>query len=447
MRQSQNVRTVASLAFVLAMGGSVSAFAVGCGADEALRDAASSADLSSARAAAAELQFEGEVLIPTVHTEAERVGYVREQLQWLNGMLHDGMWSGAAAGLAQVEILSDAPETDAKLRLRYRAHVPLAWGNSVERPVRNQAFPFPDSFSVVLPLDMTELGIGKFVKEHMPLCLEADHGRQSWWYFNPTHTGCTPRAGLAFVGEATVTSLPQPQGESLPDYDRIWADGELRVVIWAGVAEEAKAPAHPLPVLGGGVQSFEDLQVRLRRSLRNDRLRALDATAEWWRGYELSGNVRGDKKKKVNVWAMMARSPHQLTQPVDPRFVEAAKQADYVVWSGHSGLGLNLQAFLAALPQTPGHYQIVHLDGCGGIGAVGTEVFSRQGQGSLGQGMTDVLTNTTSDYFHLMDDGLAAVIQGLSSPERPSYEDILWSIPRQGGAVVLGDEDNPRRMP
>src|SRR5439155_26650110 len=62
----------------------------------------------------------------------------------------------------------------------------------------------------------------------------------------------------------------------------------------------------------------------------------------------------------------------------DGRFGAATEGADLLVYSGHSGLGKNINAFARKARATKGHYQLAYLNGCQTFAYLGTAMHDKR---------------------------------------------------------------------
>ena len=58
-----------------------------------------------------------------------------------------------------------------------------------------------------------------------------------WYYYRPEELGCSLAEGEVVRSAAAVTRSAENTSGKYPEYDRIWADGELRVVAVFGKNE------------------------------------------------------------------------------------------------------------------------------------------------------------------------------------------------------------------
>lgn len=373
------------------------------------------------------MTFEGEVVARAAETPRQAV---ITQLQYLSGHLStDG---DAGAQIRQVAVV-DARETASgeTKTIRYKAALPVAW------PKDSQA---PQSYELVLPRDASALP--RFNATYDGKCGQSVYGQDRFWYdYNPRAPGCTFADGDVMRATATLRPHPRTTQDRYPEYDKVWADDKLEIVMVNGVIasdnpsdESYREVDAILSALGSKLENAQRTEAPQTRSVRRDQT--------------LTGKVQiGGRLRDVVVRAINVYEVETSLDDFDAVYGPASADADIIVYSGHSGLGRHIKSLLARTKVKPEQYQVMYLYGCNTFEYVGTEIFreksAKNGEARDPDGtkFLDVVSTARPAYG---DNGRStlALLDAMFDAKR-SYNEILSSaFSSMHLTVVFGEEDN-----
>jgi hypothetical protein len=379
------------------------------------------------------LSFEAELVAPWTSNPTR---YVEEQLLYTVGQLN----GHASVGRLDQAVLSDVTTTangDGRLRVRYRASLPVGWGAGAP----------PDAFELVLPRRITPAGLSTFSATYASTCVDApgDHSVTAgnyWYHYRPEAPGCALAREHAVRAVATVTLGAGNTSGKFPELHHVWADNALRVVAVFGKYQDgATDPAD------AGIQAYDAFLEQLPAQLGVD-LSTTPAGLPHHPGVsipDVTFEGRTDDGSAVRVTALLIDSPKVAGGAFDARYAALTREADVIIYDGHAGLGANVRALAQKGSFLPGRWQLFFLNGCDTFAYLDDELAKRRAvlnpDDPTGTKYMDVLTNLMPAYFSSMPSASLAVVRGLLGPPR-TYQEIFGDIDEQQVVVVTGEEDN-----
>lgn len=401
--------------------------ALGCaGADE--RVATSEAAITSEVARILEFSFAGEVI---GRSDAPARKAIVSQLMYVQGTLTTARHGNGQIRNVKLTNVRETDQGDTK-RITYEASLPVAWPESLEAPTRYQ---------LTLPLDVTNLD--GFDDKYDRRCGRRVHGKRTFWHdFDPSARRCVFDEADVARSEVSVTPHPGETKRQYPEYDLLWADDRLNVVAIFGIIESVKRGDYGYSEAEKFIKSAQEqlANARAKRNITSDSI-LLDATIT---GHaQFGGSVR-DVKLDVFVVDRIEKTGPDF----DARYDEVSEHADVILYNGHTESGEGIDVLARKGKVTPGHYQLVVLNGCQSFALMDETMTERRrvanGEGDpTGTKYLDVITNALPGYA----DTLATISSGvfraaLMSDTPKDYNELLREMPESNVAVVFGEEDN-----
>jgi hypothetical protein len=327
------------------------ALAVGCGAEGASsgEETDDGYEITSADGTPLEFRFNAEV-VAARGTTAKNAAIA--QLEYLQGVLTTGSGANAQFRFVDVTNVRETAQGD-KTRFSYSASVAVIF------PVGRQV---PRSYDLAVPLDVTNLYA--FNQKYDGRCGTNEYGQATFWHdFNPKAPGCTLDADVHKT-RASVRRHPLGTTDKYPEYDKIWADNSFDIVaVYGAIADttDNDAGARDREAFLGKVQGALQGAQRTEETLRPGILKHSVVT----------GTTAGRQVRLVAYFISEASSS-------GPAFMESygaeSAKADFILYSGHSGLGANIAALANGLRATRGKYQIAFFNGCQTFGYLGSQM-------------------------------------------------------------------------
>lgn len=335
--------------------------AAACSADVTETDSTTGdGALTSTDGTPLELRFDAEIVAAR---DTPPKNAVIAQLEYLQGVLTTGSRANAQFRFVQVEDVTETPEGDAKKRIRYTGSVAAIFPAGLRIPTR---------YDLAFPLDVTELAA--FNDKYDGTCGRNEYGRETFWHdFNPRAPGCTLGEDVA---RTTAAVRPHPLGttDKYPEYDRIWADDRLDIVAVYGAISNTTDD-------DTGAREREAFLSKVERALTGATREDLPARGGVLRHSVVSGKVRvGGADRDVRVVAYFVSEPSSAGSAFTTSYREETAKADFVHYSGHSGLGKNIAALAAARQATRNKYQIAFFNGCQTFGYLGPSMHEARRQ-------------------------------------------------------------------
>ena len=379
-----------------------------------------------------DFEFDGE-LIASDGDAAKRK--VTAQLFYLVGVLNPDN-ANARISFAELSRTETSPAGDLTL-LKYHAKIPVAWP-------KNKTI--PASYALNLPRRMDEAGQSAFYDKYNKDCKgDEDEGREDYWHdWRPLNADCKLDAADVVTAAAKVTKSAHNTEVAYPEYDKVWSDGVLTVVTVFGKDSLGATSNSDI-----GIQEYNEFIASMRRAIPG--VKTTPATVAVDPGatipdVTLEGTLEdGGKVKAVAILVDNARTAGAA---FETRFADVTKDADFVGYSGHSGLSRNTNAVAKLGTMTKGQYQIWFFNGCNSYAYLDQTLFTRRAAVNApndpeGTKNMDVVGNVLPAFFGTIARSDVVLIKALMDRAHPkSYGDIFKDIPTDQEVVVEGEEDN-----
>lgn len=427
---------------------------VGCsGAPEPTVAEAAEA-FSSARAKLYDFSFEGQVL---TDSPASASSAVREQLFYtvgqLNGVKYERGTGGGVGRLDAVKVsaITTTPDASGKTLVRYKASLPVGWLD---------VYNAPKAFTFVLPKDLTDAGEAAFASKYGSTCIDTFATSRAgasnlWYYYRPAARNC--RLADADVARLPVTIAPAAEvsSGSYPEYDKIWADGELNAVVIFG-RDRANDNSYSDFGVSNYAQTVYKIRSQFALGTKMEPVRCVGRPSDSCSGMPAAPGAefpdvtlegKTSDGRLVRVTAMLINAPTNTTAAWDRRYAELSSRADVIVYNGHAALGANVQALTRKGRFQKGQYTIVSMMSCDSFayvdGFMAAERARLNPEDTTGTKHLDMITNLMPTNPTKLPGAAFALLNGVMNPKSPrTYTQILGAFEADHFAVVTGDEDN-----
>ena len=410
------------------------ALPLACG-DASTADPSAEGAFASNEAVLLDFELDGEVVVDARDALDPRRAVASQMFYFVGALYPKG--GNARIDWVDVSNVRTEPAGEALTKIAYHAKIPVAWSKSL---------PVPTAYPLVLPRRVDRAGERAMYAKYKDTCTSGhDYGADNFWHdFNAELPRCNPDDADVVRARAKVTLSPENTKDTYPEYDRVWEDGTLRVVVFFG--------ANSAPVAGDiGVADYNSFVSRLRRSI-SDVVATPDQTAPGPQTKEirLLGRTQGGRAVDATV-VLLERELSASTPAYDAKIAAWTDGADLVAYAGHSGLSRNVRALQKKVTVTPGRYQLLFLDGCNTAAYMDRSLHERVAAANAasdpnGTKHLDVVGNVLPSYFGHSPRALMAVLDALMAPEAPrTFNTVFEGIPAVQKVVVIGDEDNAFR--
>lgn len=407
------------------------ALAAGCTAEtgEAPADDATDVAITSNDGKLFDFTFESELIAPK-ETSARTA--IVAQLQYVQGALTTDVSGNAQIGLVNVTSVAESDAGGGNKRVRYAAVLPVIWPKTRATP---------RAYTLVLPRDTTALPA--FNRKYDGPCGKNEYGNDTFWHdFNPKASGCTVDATDGVKSEVKVTRSAKETTGKYPEYDQVLADDAIDVVAVFGIIS-SNTPSDE------GAREMENVVAETERGLTGASRKDGEASRSVIRSSVVTGSVVvAGRPRKVTLTALLTEELASAGPDFDALYGPASEKADLIVYSGHSGLGKNINSLAARTKVVAGKYQLVYLNGCQSFAYLGRGFHDKKiaangaAKDPEGTKFLDVVANALPAYG---DNGATGLIlyRALLKQDAPqTYNDLLKSFSRIHLAAAFGEEDN-----
>jgi hypothetical protein len=239
-----------------------------------------------------------------------------------------------------------------------------------------------------------------------------------WYLWNPDHSGCN--ADLVQTMTVTVTEVLPRNPESYPEYDRLWEDGRLDVVVLFGKLDDGDVA--------------DDYNWENVKALSDWLIQAGFAEAESAPMGRRFSRTAGELTVVVDIYG-----PDIFHSVADytrfPNWQKAVSEHEVVMYNGHSVLGTGY-AFEQVV--YPDFYQIFQVASCLSYEYYVRPVLAGKG----GWENVEVISNVEPTYYSenlpLVSTLLAKLFHGFENEGRTSWQDIMEAVSRRLGHSRFG---------
>jgi hypothetical protein len=281
-----------------------------------------------------------------------------------------------------------------------------------------------------------------------------------WYFWDPDQDGCPLKDDETDVlrVKGTLTRLPNTV-RTYPEYDLLYGDNgnktALDIAVFFGYIEEIATFKNP-NARDDGRKAFKYFEAELQE-LGFEAVEKLDAFREYANGRRVKGiNFLHNYEKTIRrrgqdlvirVQLMLADTAIESRDDTFHRYLlPALRDADILVYDGHSGLGGNLD--LAQLPKfrfNRKKYQVFFFNGCSSYPYFnGTFMHAKGGSENL-----DIVTSGLPTFTASAGPNVIAFVRNFLDGKTKSYQKILSELEFSNGeddgtylTGVNGDEDN-----
>lgn len=410
---------------------------LGCSSGPSLES--SDQDLTGQATQFVDFVFEGEVIANGSDTAKQAA---TAQLLYTGGALTKQGANGRVGFVALDSVISEPIEGGLQ-RISYRATLPVGFPKYATLPAE---------WPVVVPKHVDNAGLLRFTSSpegggYNGSCGTAQYGADRFWHdFDPNTEGCVlaDKDVLRTVAAVRPTTAVITDGK-YPEYDLVWKDNVLQVAAIFGYAENTSND-------DVGVEAYEQFVNDMRRLIQAEGGEVVEAVGvagpAILRDITLSSALGA---RSIKVHALLIEAPKYVAAAIEPRLVEITSAADLVTYSGHSGLGRNVEPLVRRMGMNPQQYQLLFMNGCDTWVYLDDTLPSRKRaladdmgyEDATGTTYLDVMANVQPAYFVYMADGVTLLARALYNDQTPkSYNEILSEMPSEHQVIAFGEEDN-----
>ena len=363
--------------------------------------------------------------------ETEARAAIVEQLAYVQGALTTDVKGNGQVGLVNVTKSSEASLGGGKKRITYEASLPVIWPKTAATP---------REYTLVLPLDVTALQ--RFNRTYDGKCGTNEYGVETFWHdFNPKAAGCTFADGDVFRAPVKIQRSAKATTNKYPEYDKVLADDVIDVVAVFGIIS-SNTPNDE------GAREMETVTQKTLASLTGGTRKDGAASATVIKSTQVTGKATvGGRERTVNYTGVLVNEVSSAGADFDAIYGPASAKADLIVYSGHSGLGSNINSLASRTTVVAGKYQILYLNGCQTFGYLGRALHDKKiaANGAAdreGSKFLDIVANALPAYG---DDGATGLLlyKALLEQDAPrTYNDLLRQFSRIHLVAVFGEDDN-----
>jgi hypothetical protein len=376
---------------------------------------------------------DGVILVKPGTTDYEPL--IREQLKYTLGQLN---WNDAAPKLSWFKIeVGKADEVDEDTNLvpvHYKAQGHVAWSRKEDIPSEQE---------MILPARGDESGLKSFVNRYFHACTndpEAER-RGYFFFFYPSLKSCP-------MSHASDHELEREKGwvvrfpmhfeengtnthDKYPEYDKLWEDHMLTVTAIFGKVKPGAGAEDE------GYQAFNTFYAMLVNRYGQPRVVQEGGPQSLKLSWRSGDGVIEVHLRLVNALATVGQSFISWYQ-------KRTQDSDVIIYSGHAGLGDNIDVLIKNAVFKPKKYQIFFVNGCDTFTYVNEDLFSAHAEATPQAPVSkylDIITNSVSVYFSRMGHGAFVLVDELVK-RKNTYHEILRRIDPRQRAIVDGEEDN-----
>jgi hypothetical protein len=328
--------------------------------------------------------------------------------------------------------------------ISYEAKMPVAWGD------KNNV---PSTFELILPASNNYDALQRFADAYSHTCVDwgahdVDSGSM-WYYYRPLRSGCTLAAADIYKATATITPSPINSTGKFPEYDKVWEDDQFNVVAIFGKYEDGATTSSD-----AGIAAYNQFVAEMKRELPGrGTVVSTPATIPTSPGVgtpRISWVATASDGKTINVNAFLTDN---VTDDLnnDPSFRQAyeslSTRADFIVYNGHAGLGVNIRSLAQEGQWVAGQYVVVYMNGCDTYAYIDSALNDAHRavnpDDPNGTKYIDIVANAMPAFFASMSGATMSMFRGLANHQDPqTYEQIFRSVDRSQVVLVSGEQDN-----
>ncbi len=379
------------------------------------------------------VEFDGELLMDSWSDPASAI---YDQMLFTIGVFNG---EGGVSPLDKYEISKLTSEAQGSLkRVRYHAKLPVS--------IRKTS-PLPASYTLTLPLHADGAGQDAFFQKYSHSCVDPfAHDNEvgiQWYYFRPRASGCTLADADVVRAKAKVSKSPEITKGKYPEYNRVWSDGALKVVVIYGKVEDGATTEDDR-----GIWSYNHFIETMRAELPSVTTTPANLPAKpGIASPEVTIDAKLPGGKTVSITSFLVDNVREGGPAFEKRYNDLSTDADVIVYNGHAGLGQNVRKLVSMGKFKKGKYQLFYMNGCDTFAYVDGSL--AQARAALnpddpkGTKYMEILTNSMPPNWDSLPGNTIALVRGLKSYDKPlTYEALLATFDQSGIVTVTGEEDN-----
>ncbi len=329
-------------------------------------------------------------------------------------------------------------QVEGKTRISYHAKLPVAWGSKTN---------LPKTYEFTMPRDMSYAAKEAFTEKYKHDCVDwgahdVDTGSM-WYYYRPAASACRLDAADVVKFTAQATLSPTNSKGTYPEYDKVWEDKKLNVLLIFGKYEDGKTTD-----ADAGIAGFNNFVRTTKNAFQG--VKTTPANVSDKPGVatpDVQFDVDLGDGKSMQIVALLVDNVRTSDPHFNERYEALSTRADMIAYNGHAGLGDNVRALARKGKFVANQYLIMFMNGCDTFAYV--DGYMAEARSKLnptdptGTQFLDIVTNAMPSFFSNMPTSSLALIRALAKPAQPmTYEQIFGGIDRSQVVLVTGDEDN-----
>ncbi len=388
---------------------------------------------TSARGTLLDFEFDGELLGPSAFGNEARI---KDQLLYTIGHLNADTGVGRLDRLALSNVRTEA--AGGLTLVRYHARLPVSWGKGGT---------LPKTYVLTLPRRMDSTGLSAFFTRYATTCVDASAHDNSvgiyWYYYRPARSGCALAPEDVVKATATATVSPENSVNRYPEFDRIWSDRALKVLVIFGKVEDGATTS-----ADRGIWSYNQFVKRMKSDLPGTT--TTPATFPTDPGIAVP-RITVDSAlpdgRTASITSFLVDNVREGGPEFERQYNELSTDADVIIYNGHAGLGQNVRKLATMGRFKAGMYQIFYMNGCDTFAYVdGSLAQTRRAlnpDDPTGTKYMEIITNSMPPRWDALPINSISLVKDLLNVAAPrSYKQILSRFDQSGLVVVTGEEDN-----
>lgn len=278
-----------------------------------------------------------------------------------------------------------------------------------------------------------------------------------WYFWKPELRGCPLKKGKDFFYiTANMQALPNIN-LSYPEYDRLFENGTAEVYLLVGM-DNANTSRNPMQSSDLNAYTYRQLRTYLTQLKFTLNPSATDAYVKKFPRLQRDAYLEvfelQTQSKKISVKLFFGPSGAYDSLLFRKLLNESLLNGSLLIYSGHSGLGENLDT--EGIARDLGHdlkanqnkYQVYFFNGCSTYPYYNLQYFNlkKTSQDPKGTKNLDIITNGLATYFNALTPSNQVVINALynyaMTGKKTSYQEIISSADSNNLLAINGDEDN-----
>jgi hypothetical protein len=375
---------------------------------------------------------------------------IEEQLMYTTGQLN-GIGGVGDMQTLEISVGEIVALDDEWFSADYAAKFLVSWPREVS---------FPETMEVILPAGGDYELLQNFFEAYGA---DEDQGKRClaweahdvsqwifWYYYRPAKSNCPLRnaaldaQGVVQRSNMSLAFSAQNTTGRAPEYEKVWEDGRLVVTAIFGKAED-------------GATSNSDAGIAAYRQTYSTLIGTFGQPTSTTLPIGQQPNINNPSVRmtfntvagELDVQLYMVEGIRMVDQAFRDNYNARTKISDFVSYSGHSGLGANIQALAGMGQFVQGQYQIFLVNGCDTFAYVDNSLRDAHAAVNPGEGVNkyfDIITNAMPSYFHMNATSNMAVINALIG-KALTYRELLAGFDINQRAAVTGEQDNRWPLP